>query len=490
VIAINDREIRLDETEGLLAWTDIDHLVWLTMNFIRHCPFDERTTLPWYLTYSCFWTDPLRPTQWPDNPAGKFAMAVETLIRYHAYSGETWFHEPVRAMLDRLIAYHTPDHFAWPGVPFASAEAGFGVYFGARADGHFVTEPDKIAQAAIGYLNFFKLSEEEKYLRHAEHCARVLARMCQAGNELQSPWPFRVDVRDNSPVEAYSSHVIASVRLFDDLLSLGLEESDSLAAARELAWQWLLEYPMQNNCWKGYFEDIRLDPGNENREQYSPMETARFLLNHPERDPDWRNHVRHLIHWVQDTLGSKPFYRSIPIHEQTYCFHVMGSHTARFASICALFAEKAGLPEYAELAWRCFNWASYMATDDGYVHVGIDRPDYYNQCWFTDGYFDYVPHFIDGMASIPDLAPDSADHLLRSSSIVTSVSYEPRHVRYETYEEHAQDWLKLTFQPTQVMSGSMLLQEVQNEQDVGWWWDETSRLLRVRHDDRVVNVSG
>ena len=114
VIEINDREIRLDETEGVLAWTDVDHLVWLAMDFIRRCPVEARTGLPWYLAYSCFWTDPLRPTDWPDNPAGKFAMAVETLIRYYAYSGETWFHEPVRTMLDRLIAYHTPEHFAWP----------------------------------------------------------------------------------------------------------------------------------------------------------------------------------------------------------------------------------------------------------------------------------------------------------------------------------------------------------------------------------------
>jgi hypothetical protein len=490
VIKINDREICLDETEGLLAWTDFDHIVWLAMDFIRRCPVEARTGLPWYLTYSCFWTDPLRPTDWPDNPAGKFAMAVETLIRYYAYSGETWFHESVRAMLDQLITYHTPEHFAWPGVPYASAEPGFGVYFGARADGHFVTEPDKIAQAALGYLNFFKLTGEARYLQHAKHCARVLARMCQAGDELKSPWPFRVDVRDNSPIETYSSHVIPAVRLFDALLKMGLKGSDAIVDARELVWKWLMEFPMKNGIWKGYFEDIRLDPENKNRDQYSPMETARYLLDHPERDPDWQEHVRDLLFWVQEHLGSEAFFRSIPIHEQSYCFHVMGSHTARFASICALFAEKANVPEYADLARRCFNWASYMTTDEGYVHVGIDRPDYYNQCWFTDGYFDYVPHFIDGMAAIPDLAPDSTDHLFRSSSIVTSISYKPLHVRYETFDANAQEMLKLTFRPARVISGELSLQEVGENDGVGWHWEEASRLLRVHHDDNVVDVMG
>jgi hypothetical protein len=42
--------------------------------------------------------------------------------------------------------------------------------------------------------------------------------------------------------------------------------------------------------WEGYFEDIRLDPENANRDQLSPLETARYILqtaaiarSHPER---------------------------------------------------------------------------------------------------------------------------------------------------------------------------------------------------------------
>ena len=84
MIYINGHHIRLDEHEGLLPWKDYDHVVWLAMDFIRHCPVEPRSGLPWYLVYSCFWTDPLRPTLWPDNPAGKFAMAVDTLVRYYA----------------------------------------------------------------------------------------------------------------------------------------------------------------------------------------------------------------------------------------------------------------------------------------------------------------------------------------------------------------------------------------------------------------------
>jgi hypothetical protein len=168
----------------------------------------------------------------------------------------------------------------------------------------------------------------------------------------------------------------------------------------------------------------------------------------------------------------------------------MGSHTARFASICALFSELAAAPAYAELARRCFNWASYMVTDEGYVHVGIDRPDYYNQCWFTDGYFDFVPHFIDGMAALPDLAPSSTDHLLRSTSVVTAITYQPGIVRYETFDAHAEEWLKLTFQPQEVRSNGSVLSPRTGKEPVGWEWDESSRLLKIGHEQRAIEVVG
>ncbi len=490
MIEINGRELKLDPSEGLLAWADADHVVWLAMNFVRHCPVDEQTGLPWYMAYSCFWTDPLRPTDWPDNPAGKFAMAVETLVRYQAYTGETWFLEPVRSMLDRLIAYHTPEHFTWPGVPYASAEPAQGVYFGARADGPYVTEPDKVAQAALGYLRFYKLTGGEGYLRQAEHCAQVLAEKCREGDECCSPWPFRVDVREGTPVEDYSSHVIAAVRLFDELLALGLDHADPLAAARDTAWRWLMAFPMQNNCWKGYFEDIRLDPENRNRDQYSALETARYLLQHPECDPEWRAHVESILEWVMSTLGSEPFFKSVPIHEQVFCYHVMGSHTARMASICALYASLTGESQYADLARRNFGWASHMVTDEGYVHVGVDRPDYYNQCWFTDGYFDFVPHFLDGMLALPDLAPSVADHLLGTTSIVTAITYSPRAIEYQTFDASATEVLKLTFAPQRVLSGGIELQSGDAGVPSGWIWDEAASTLRVQHDYSSVEISG
>ncbi len=515
MIYINNHEIVLDEHERLEPWTGYDRVVWLAMNFIKHCPRDPRNDLPWYLQYSCFWTDPLRPTIWPDNPAGKFAWATTTLLKYYPYSGDRAFVDIVRAMLDRLIAYHTPEHFAWGGVPYASAHPGTGIYFGARADGEYATEPDKIAQAARAYVDFYELTGETRYLDAARHCADVLVAQMGTGDATHSPWAFRVDARAGRVIEEYTADIIQAVRLFDELIRLG---DSKYVAARDAAWEWILQYPLQNGVWKGYFEDIRLDPENVNRDQLSPLETARYILQSPvtlaphasagvasgAKQSSVRNleiassqttllamtdNVPRLIEWVRENLGAAPFYVAVPIHEQKFCWHVMGSHTARYASLCALWAEASGDASYRERALRSFNWATYMANDDGTVTVGIDRPDYYNQCWFTDGYFDFVPHLIDGMAAMPETAPRDSDHLLRSSSVVQEIEYAPRRMRYRTFDTSAIEVLRLTFKPSCVLADGVVLHEVAELRDEpAWSFDATLNVLRVQHNARNIEI--
>jgi len=488
MILINNHEVVLDENERLEAWTSYDHVVWLAMNFIKNCPLDPRNGLPWYLQYSCFWTDPLRPAIWPDNPAGKFAWATTTLIRYYPYSGDCTLVDIVRTMLDRLLAYHTPEHVAWGGVPYASAHPGTGVYFGARADGEYATEPDKIAQAARAYVDFYELTDETPYLDAARHCADVLTAHLRRGDASHSPLPFRVDVRDGRVIEEYTADMVQVVRLFDELIRLG---DDQYTGARDEVWNWILQFPMKNGVWKGYFEDIRLDPENMNRDQLSPLETARYILENPTRDPNWREDVPALIEWVRENLGASPFFSAVPIHEQKFCWHVMGSHTARYASLCARWAEMSGDAQYRDRAVRAFNWATYMANEDGTVTVGIDRPDYYNQCWFTDGYFDYVPHFIDGMAALPETAPRDSDHLLRASSVVQEIEYAPLSIRYRTFDAEASEVLRLTFKPICVRADGADLPEVSTlGEEPAWSFDATLNVLRVRHKAKTVQIMG
>ena len=489
MITINEHEIVLDKQERLEPWTSYGNVVRYAMEFIKHCPQDEHNHLPWYLQYSCFWTDPLRPTIWPDNPAGKFAWAMTTLAKYYPYSGDRAYVDIVQQMLDRLWDYRTPDHFEWKDVPYASAHPGTGVYFGARADGEYATECDKIAQAGRAYVDFYELSGAERYLRYGITCANELVRHIRQGNEYQSPLPFRVDVRNGDIIEEYTADMIQPIRLLDALIRLGYTTYQTY---RDQLWDWIVEYPLKNNVWKGYFEDIRLDAENANRDQLSALETARYIMENASVFPHWRDTVRNLIEWVKETLGGHPFFTAIPIHEQKFCYYPMGSHTARFGSICCMYAALSGEEDYREMGIRSLNWATYMANENGIVTVGVDRPDYYNQCWFTDGYFDYVPHFIDAMAFVPEVAPFDEDHILYSTSIVQSIHYQPMSIRYRLFNPKSVQKLRLTFLPVKVIvDGQEIPQQEITPTQASWVIENNNlRVIQIQPFGKDITILG
>ena len=468
----------LDEDGKLLPWTSYDRVITLAMGFIEHCPRDESTGLPWYEQYCDFVWETMTPDQWPHNPAGLYGMMVETATRYYAYTGDfQWLALP-RHPLDHLIAESTPGDYLWAGVPYASADNS-GTYRGGSHEGLDGIEPDKVAQAAVGYLRFYQLTGERPYLEPAVHCADVLAEKIRSGDALHSPWPFRVNARTGKVLEEYTSDVLWPLVLFDELIALDRDRDGRFASARAAAWSWLLRYPIKNNRWKGYFEDVVRDPANLNRDQYTPGELARYLMRHPELDPDWQTHVAGLLAWIKRTLGDdRPKWRgATAMREQRFCMQVAGSHTARYASLCALWYERGGGEEYREEALRAFALATYLAREDGIVVFSIRDQD----VWFSDGYFDYVPHFLDGMAALPEMAPADRDHLLGSSSIITNITYQPGRIAYRAFAPDGSEVLRLAFRPRRVIIGG---REVPLEPAAaaapGVSWDGRGNVLRVR----------
>ena len=60
-----------------------------------------------------------------------------------------------------------------------------------------------------------------------------------------------------------------------------------------------MTYPIQNQVWTQDFEDVQIYPDyRTNRNQYSALETARYLLQHPEMDPYALLHAKRLLDWV------------------------------------------------------------------------------------------------------------------------------------------------------------------------------------------------
>jgi hypothetical protein len=468
----------LDAGGKLLPWDSPDRVIRLAMGFVEACPRDPVTGLPWYMQYSEFRYQTMQPAPWPHNPAGLYAMMVETLVRYFPYTGERKWIEFVRRPLDQLIAWSTPGDCAWPRVPYASADNS-GRFTGGSAEGIDGIQPDKVAQAAVGYLRFYQVTGEREYLYEAIHCANVLASKIREGDDLHSPWPFRVNARTGEVIEEYTSEVLWPIVLFDEVARMGLSLPGH-AEARAAAWNWLVSYPMEDRVWKGYFEDVIIDEGNVNRDQYTPGEVARYLVRHPGLDPEWQGHVQSILSWVKEELGDTDpkWCGATGIREQYMCMQLAGSHTARYGSVLALWSAAGGGEPSGEEALRTLALATYLAKEDGIVAFSICDQD----VWFTDGYFDYVPHFIDAMAAMPELAPAGEDHLLYSSSVVTDISYAPGRIEYGTFHDRGEETLRLGFVPSSVEADGRRMEERTDGEGPGFSFDPVLSVLRVHRE--------
>jgi hypothetical protein len=485
-------EVRLDSQGRLLSWLETDspydriiRNAWEAFKQVPVQPDGYRT----YFTYPTFYgpNDAQHPVfsgrWWVHNPAGLFAMLTDSAVLYHAYGGDREVLERVREMLDHQIAHGTTEATdAWALVPYASSDAGNPVYRGAtdtrysaqdktaasgRGDGVGFLEPDKVGEVGRAYLTFYEVTLERNYLDAALHCADALAKNVRPGDESHSPWPFRVDARTGTRIrEEYSANTIGPIRLLDELLRLKLGDTQAYRRTRGLAWNWLMTYPMRNHVWTQYFEDVLIYPDyRTNLNQYSPLETARYLLQHPELDPAGRAKAKELLDWVASffaadsvTMGGIPEkgqqWGAEVLSEQVNDMDKMSSHTARFASVLALWHEVTGDPAAKSRAFRSFNWATYSARDNGLVKTSIDEGTGY---WFSDGYGDYMRHFQRGMASVPEWAPAREDHLLGSSSVVRSIHYGEHEISYVTFDKRAREVLRLCRQPLAVQAGTALL---------------------------------
>ena len=276
--------------------------------------------------------------------------------RLYPYTGDPRMMTFLEDFFDYELEHGTtPADYAWAGVPYASADPGVADYRGWSQHGNDYIEPHVVGEDGYAYLRLYEMTGNTKYLQAAIRCANALVKNYKKGDEANSPWPVRCYAKDGTtrgekPMGPYSANVIEPIMLFDELIRLQQGNIAAYTRTRQNAWQWFQTYPLVNNVWVGYFEDVSPSMGNMN--QVIPLEFARYVLLHPEKDPQWREHARNLIEWVKTT----PKWPKYIVHGATvtteqgnginFCCNLPNqccdSHTSRLAAIEALYFAKTG----------------------------------------------------------------------------------------------------------------------------------------------------
>src|SRR5579863_5492327 len=470
-----------DSQNRLLAWYQpeanlgYDKVLRLAWDYLEHkIPTDAKSGLKVYLVNAVYDAKTGQGTNWQGNPASTFGQFVDSAVAWYPYSGDRESIDMVRSMLDYQLAHGTtPADWDWARVPFATNCKNEPEYGGCVQDTpagfRSGIETDKLGELGTGYVLFYELTGDRKYLDAAIWSADALAKHMRPGDADHTPWAFRVDAKTGDVLngEEYGGMIVAPVRLFSELIRLKQGDTARYAQARDAAWAWIMKYPMHNDRWSGYFEDVHKNPQNVN--QASPTMTAYYILTSPDPaavDPQWNGDVGHMIDWVRHKFGRGPYFGAWAIDEQgvppdyTGCCSRAGlaSDTSRWAAINAMYYEKTGDGQAKEDAFRSLNFATYFADNDG--RIACCGLDYAHSYWFDDGYSDYIRNFLWAMGAIPEFAPVGQNHLLRSSSVVQKVDYETNSISYETFDADATEVVRLNQAPAHVSAGGSDLTRV------------------------------
>jgi hypothetical protein len=495
--------VRVDGNHDILPWysdnpgQSYDHILGLVWRFWKNMEVDSNG-MQYYMNHQVW--DPQHDKR--GLGGDQLMMAMSSWDLYYNYTGDQSLIENMKYMADYYLSHSlSPANAHWPHLPYPyNMNVESGIYDGDMILGEGYLQPDKAGSFGYELVHLYKKTGDEKYLDAAIKIANTLASKVQPGDSVNSPWPFKVhavsgetgilvdqevwyegmdkDLKKNNKknkTSSYTTFWTGTLNLFNELVNLNKGDTTAYKNAFDMGAKWLKEYPTKTNRWGPFFEDIP----RWSDTQINAITYGMFVMEHPELDPDWKKTVNTIFQWVHRELANKEYikYGVVPTDEQTAYRKPGNSHSARQASIELTYWEKTGDTTYVRNAVRQLNWATYMVDHDG--------KNFYptNAIWMTDGYGDYVRHYLRAMAAAPQLAPDNANHLLRSSSIVRGIQYQTSTIFYTTFDMSSKEIFRLNARPKEIKVNDIVLQEIDDTDSAGWIWQSLDKggILTITH---------
>ena len=450
----------------------------------------------------------------------QLSMALSSWTLYYQYSGNEKVKETMKFIADYYLSHSlSPNDAEWPNIPYPYNTLIYsGRYDGDMVIGKNYTQPDKAGSFGDELLTLYKMIHNPAYLDAAIAIANTLAAHTGAGDDSHSPMPFKVNALtgevgklksnrgDHTDVgeSSYTTNWVGTLQLFEKLIALDAGDADRYKEARLTILEWMKKYPLKSNKWGPFFEDI---PGWSDT-QVNAVTFARYMMQHRDLFPEWQDQVNGIFDWVYENLGNDSWakYGVRVVNEQTVYQTPGNSHTSRQAATELMYISLSGDRSRVENAKRQLHWATYMVDDDGKNCYPRD------EVWLTDGYGDYVRHFLRAMAVCPDLAPADANHILHTTSVISQADYAPDFnkklspdvpfdeldktwIYYRTFDWESTEILRMTVKPSEVRIWNDVLKERSDLKNDGWTWEalETGGILKIRHSHgnviRVMKVS-
>jgi hypothetical protein len=116
--------------------------------------------------------------------------------------------------------------------------------------------------------------------------------------------------------------------------------------------------------------------------------------------------------------------------------------------------------------------------------------------WLTDGYGDYVRHYLRAMAADPTLALATENHILSSPSVIQQADYHGRNnkllydesnrnvnqkpvIRYRTFDKAGTEVLRMVKKPSRILLDEKPISEKETGEGYSWQPFLTGGVLKI-----------
>ena len=483
---IAGHSVVLDNQGKILPWFSpatnaYDEFLDKRWNFIKNSvPMSPgpapRSNYPQYYFYDGYVTTQkeITPDNWMNDIGEKIPNWLESARLYYAYTGDASVMTIVRNLIDYTIEHGTsPADFAWPNFPYTTTNFGETEFTGftARFAKHEI-QVDHAGDMGLSYFRMYQFTNETKYLTAALHTADVLAAKARIGTVSQSIWPYRVKMDTGEITAEYGANWTGCYALLDELIKSGLGNTRAYREAQSKARDFILNFPMKTGYWTDGHTDTDIK-SNTYKSNLSKSNTALYMYDHPEFDPEWKKHLPMLIQWTEEnfvyrTCEKEPAtaYGANIVGEQDDFNFKMDYQTARYATECARWYQISGDKNYLEKAYRSLNWVTYCSDENGRATESPYSPKIAS--WWSDCYGECPRMFYPAFAAVPEWAPPQENHILYSAGILTDVVYTSDSVKYSVCDPTGTEYLRLRFLPSKITIADTVLPKTEGESIDGW----------------------
>jgi len=291
----------------------------------------------------------------------------------------------------------------------------------------------------------------------------------------------------------------------DALIRVGYTGKDNaIVQARQAGVDWLRDVLLPDwtggDTWGRNYWDWPCGVQVENVTEFA----ARYLMEHPDEFPNWRNDTRNIMTLFLNRTSVSPHsngdvYSGAWAYPESSgcCGRSLWYGPTELANTYAQYGVLAGSEWGRELARRTIILATYDCHETGVVEDNIDGGAIVAGDWFKIAHPMALKHVLATMAWLPEvLGASRENHIMRSSGVVSDVVYGDGRICYRTHPAPPStvEVLRLAFRPASITVDDKILSLTTDGQTNGYQLKELPDgdcIVTVRHESgKTVVIEG